>query len=96
MLDRIDKSVEKTMVTLYLPMDIAKRIRVVSAERLMTQSKYIADLVAADVGVGKLNMEALEGVLWDVLSNSSNIGTDGVKPYVAEILTIFGIEQGGD
>ncbi len=49
MLDRIDNDVEKTMVTFYLPVDMAKRIRVISAEQLQTQSKYIADLVTADL-----------------------------------------------
>jgi len=100
MQDRIDKDIEKVKVTLHLPIELAKYLRVVSADRNITQSKYVADLIEAAGVVESLDMDGLRATLLDFAFRDSDnkeqiemISNESLESVVSTILAIFGIKQ---
>lgn len=99
MLDRV-VSDEKEKVQFYLKPETIKTIfdRAASFSPRKTQSKYITELVEADVAVEQLDMEKLRSIVTGYGAGMAHIQCHQVDPDVIdgtmrEILIVFGIEQ---
>jgi hypothetical protein len=80
----------KVKLTLWLPSDVAKYIRVASAQNEVTIGDFVSDVIEQYGRVESLDMEALRLVLAQVQGHNISVSDAGQA-----VLSTFGIE-GGD